>query len=391
MAQDEFSYYKNCSPTGVPTYYRAIIDPVTGMEGPREQINGSDYVSNVAGGSLGCSGGFGGQSPNRKGPTGGIGIALNPIYDYVIKIANNGSVSYKGCVIDGEQEVCEPITGILYKTLTGRPDVYSTDGIFRFYPSKLYGNELKSHVERMGFDLGLSRESVQKAVSFIPFRETALMYLEAMDIPVADPNNIFELLFKYSYHNSLSKHILNDTDYALAIGETVSKRKSNKAMDWGGIIGVAVDFFTGLFTAGTDEETRRELNEWGNAFANYMQVDFGDIRRETTERGPAAGLAWLLRLKETSWLDLKNYITALCANKGVPIPSGILQLQEAQLQLEDALREEIMTSGDLGTGDPTTAPYDPENTNNGGKPKEAGFSPIAIVLMLGLALMLFKK
>lgn len=304
---------------------------------------------------------------------------LSPIYDYVIKVANNGSVHYFGAVVDGEQEVTIPIDGSLYSALTGQPDVYSIDGIFRFYPGKLFGQQLADYNKQLAFSFGLGKQATADILKLIGEREIMLQFLNAAQVPVADQNNLLEIMFKYVYHNPIFKGYLNDHDYSLAIGAHTVNRKSNMAMDWGALASGVVNTIVTITQAFESEEDFRQLVVHLNAHREYMRVDFADIEREAREKGPEAGLEWLLRLKRTSWKDLKTYILNWLAERGISIPDELTALWDAQLTIEQALRDDIQAGGNSSTLPlpVNNAPFSPGgstgNVNTGG-----GTKPVAM-------------
>lgn len=322
----------------------------------------------------------------------------NGIFDYVVKQTVNGKNTYYGAFVEGDTERLVPIDQDTYSAMTGRRPVVSSKGVFRFYKPRLRGLALRSHIRQIAVDRGYGRNAIEAAVRLLPLLETALMDLEYKNVPVADKNNPFEVFVKYIYHNPQYRHIISNEDYQDVLksihgrndlsftdmfsggGGSGGGESGGGGFDFGGMIGGLLGMFGELFAAGQSAATSQELGQWIAAYKNYMITDFGDIDRELREHGPRAALDWLERLKRTSWNDLKQYNIAWCQSHGVPVPTEVIQLQNAQKDLETTLRGMLEGGGQSNTtpNSDGTAPYSP--------PQNAGFGGNGVWLALGIGL-----
>lgn len=356
-----------------------------------------------------CGAGPLGTGVGRKGPT-------NSAFDYVVKHATNGKVYYFGVMVNGDDETAMQIPPEMYQQLTGQNHVYTGDGTYVFNRPRKFGPALISYTRQLGQKRGYSRAVIDKVVSLLPMMSQALMYLDYKRVPVADLNDPYEVFTKYMHYHDFAPQNIQPAEYNMLMasinGGPVAKANhvnipkkgstagppsptpsggSSGGFDFSGMIGGIMSMFQGMLQQGVAVADQHELTQWVAAFENYMKTDFADITREQNERGPQAALTWLLRLKDTSWKDLKNYITTWCAQHAMEIPDEVVALQEAQATLEAKLEDLVNQSGGgqsppgAGQSKPTQNGEFNPNTNHTASPiPGAGFD---MNQMFGIAIL----
>lgn len=326
------------------------------------------------------------------------------IYDYLVKIVGNGSVKYYGAIVDGNRELLTEIPADLYTHATGRPDITSsgTDGVYRFRRPAKRGADLVKYIRALGYNRNYSPDTIAKAIAFIPNMTTAIAYLGWKGIPIKDINDAYEVALKYGYNADHIPVPMTEHDYNIAIEDLTTARNQNN-FDFGAIFSGVFDFVNGIIQNAESTHNQLELGDWIRAFAHYMEVDFSDINRELEEHGPAAALTWLQRLKSTSWADLKAYNLRWTAAHHMDIPPQVLQLQAAQVDLENDLKQRVAQANSASVHAPNKPPVNPGeygppvvhkyskggSTTPPGAPDKPAFDATPLLIGLG-ALIAFK-
>lgn len=376
--------------------------------------------------------GWCGNKPGTAGTNFHTGQSTSGAFDYVVKHAENGKVNYYGAMVNGDQVGFMQIHPNMYRQFTGQNDVYSGEGWHEFYRPRKRGQSLVNYTRLLGQQRNYSRATVQKAVDLIPELSNALMHLHHLNIPVANENDVYEVMIKFANHYPFMPHKIPEQEYNMLVNHVTGSTQvmtpknsfaasngqqappnpqgSGSGFDWAsmasnvvhtatsgvdpsGMIGGIFDMIISGIQSGIQASDNAELNQWVNAYINYMQTDFGDIKRELSEKGPQAALTWLLRLKDTSWKDLKNYNLNWVNHHGMQVPPTVLQLQQAQADLETQLRQQIAQSPPGTTHVPQTGEYNP----NGGTTaptgnqhsQQTGFDMGKMVMIAGIFIILF--
>lgn len=268
------------------------------------------------------------------------GAGSAPIFDYVQKNATGGMVKYYGVVIDGNTDNLTEIPAETYVQLTGRPDVYSIDGTWRWYPQMKKGNALLRYNRTIGNQEGYNKATIDKVLALAPFRTTALALLEMYDIPVADRNDLFEIFGRYIKAYPSTSAAIKDVDYNMWLERHVSGRSKNM-FDVGSMFGGVMDILGGIINQVTGAALTAQVQSRIESFSNYMQTDFAYLATLRQEQGPQAALDYLMQLRNTSWGELEQENTAWFANHGLELPQGIMHWLQQQDELEQELRNQI--------------------------------------------------
>jgi hypothetical protein len=306
-----------------------------------------------------------------------------PMFDYVVKEAANGSVHYYGAIVDGDNEILIDITPQMFTNLTGEPDVYSIDGVFRYRKPRKEGIALRRHNRTIATTKGYTEQSLQSLLDKSHIRETALAFLLEAGIPVADENDLFEVFTKFHYEFPFVQSVLSEKEYNSWAGFHTQNRNDNH-FDWGGLATGIAGFFSGMLE-GAQGAVQEQLATYVSNYANYMQTDFAAIQAKLAERGPQAALDAFMHYKNGSWKELTSFIQNFVGGHGLDMPAQVTQLIAAQNEMENDLRTRITSgqgtggSGGYGTGG------DKGNAPGAGM----AIDPMTIALAIGALVVLF--
>jgi hypothetical protein len=233
-------------------------------------------------------------------------------------------------------------------------------------------------IQTIGKLLKLPQDVIDKYKKLAPHRGTMLMTLANHGIKVANPNNIYEVAFKYS-----ATHPELPTPSKKEQAVTMQPKTGGGSFDWGSLITSAGNIVNTITNGINDANVQRFLVQWGQAFSEYMTNDFGEIEKtlKATAANPGAWGGWgpqgaldmFLQFNKTSWADLKATITSYCSEHSVSIPDSVVALWQDQIRLQRSLEDAVLLAQQNGT--PLGGPSQTGSGNNttiGGDPTGTG-------------------
>lgn len=225
----------------------------------------------------------------------------------------------------------------------------------------MIGTGYLAQIAKQGKQLGLDQKTIKLAQDVIaPMRYYYITMLRNKGVHVIDPNNLYEIISKYSKANPNITSPSNDLMIAMfqpskaQFKATYQVRTSGGAqynpksgegagggggsVDIGGLLGGIVGMIGSIAGSINSSNVDSTLSTWVSNYANYMQTDFAAINSTLQSAGPSKALEHFYAYKNGSWKGLDNDVNTLCANNHKEVPGTILDLRIKQDQLETKLK-----------------------------------------------------
>lgn len=217
------------------------------------------------------------------------------------------------------------------------------------------GNGLAAKTQRFGELLKAPQSTIDALKALAWYRGTMLMELVNRGIPIANPNNMFEIITKYG---EVHPQLKSPTGKQKAVA--MQPKSGGAGFDFGGLFGLVGDLVNGIADGIQNGNVAAFLTTWATEFQKYMTADFGSIQAtlNATQAAPGAWGGWgpkgaldmLQQFKRTSWADLRNTITTYCTQHNVEIPAGVKELWRQQDMLEADLQAKVNAANPIEVG-----------------------------------------
>lgn len=316
-------------------------------------------------------------------------------YSYYQTDCSQGYPIYHGIVADSDGNVLE--NDILSQSdmlAAGQAigcNPHASGNFGRKPPAR--GAGLLQKTQAIGVLMKAPQSVIDQVKRLAPLRWPMLMELSNKNVPIANPNNLFEIATKYAeIHPALPTPAGKMKSFAM------QPKSAGTGFDFGSAFGFLGNLVNTIVDGVNSGGVNAFLTNWANQFNTYMTADFKSIQDTLNATaaapgpwggyGPKGALDMLLRFKSTSWADLKKTITDYCAAHQVDIPVAVKSFWDQQLALEDSLRSKLDAAPPASSGGASTINTPKSPDGGGGSGVADFFSQYGMYFIIGLILLL---